>query len=340
MSAVGKIKLVAAKLGPEEQYKLLPDGRAFYIGSTPTTAYYTPSGNNSPGSWVQGPAIPNNLGAPDAPGAMMVNGKILCELSPTPISGQHFPSPKYFYEFDYSAGANGTFTLIHAPDGSYSINAPTYTDRMLCLPDGTILYSDGSSQLYVYQPDGSPLAAAKPRIYGSSWNSDGTLHVTGTVFNGLGQGATYGDDAQMDSNYPLLRFTELATARVYNGRTFNWSSTSVQTGGRTVSTEAAMPSTVFAGPGTYLMQVVANGVASDPVYFYGPVWVNFNYPGPIYAGNYALPYNTIAQGVSAVASGGTIALNASSQPSASSAALTIAKPMTIVSVYGPSTIGH
>ena len=46
MSAVGKIKLVAAKLGPEEQYKLLPDGRAFYIGSTPTTAYYTPSGNN------------------------------------------------------------------------------------------------------------------------------------------------------------------------------------------------------------------------------------------------------------------------------------------------------
>jgi hypothetical protein len=164
--------------------------------------------------------------------------------------------------------------------------------------------------------------------------------VTGTVFNGLGQGATYGDDAQMDSNYPLLRFTELATARVYNGRTFNWSSTSVQTGGRTVSTEAAMPSTVFAGPGTYLMQVVANGVASDPVYFYGPVWVNFNYPGPIYAGNYALPYNTIAQGVSAVASGGTIALNASSQPSASSATLTIAKPMTIVSVYGPSTIGH
>jgi hypothetical protein len=35
---------------------------------------------------------------------------------------------------------------------------------MLDLPDGTVLYSDNSSQLSVYQPDGYPLAAGKPAL--------------------------------------------------------------------------------------------------------------------------------------------------------------------------------
>jgi hypothetical protein len=127
---VGLYDPYGTELGPAF---LLPNGKAFYIGSTPTTAYYTPSGNNSPGSWVQGPAIPNNLGAPDAPGAMMVNGKILCELSPTPTSGQHFPSPKYFYEFDYSAGANGTFRSFTHPTGhTRSTPRPTLIACSVC----------------------------------------------------------------------------------------------------------------------------------------------------------------------------------------------------------------
>ncbi|MBL0181698.1 MAG: hypothetical protein IPP96_05135 [Chitinophagaceae bacterium] len=65
---------------------LLPDGRAFFIGSQGTTAFYTPSGNASPGTWAAGPHTPNSTGAPDAPMAMMANGKVLCALSPAPTS--------------------------------------------------------------------------------------------------------------------------------------------------------------------------------------------------------------------------------------------------------------
>ncbi len=320
---------------------LLPNGKAFFIGSAPNTAIYTPSGNNNPGTWVAGPSL-GSLGAPDAPAAMMDNGKILCALSPTPYSSSNvFTTPSYFFEYDYTVGSVGAFTEIHAPGGGYSRNEVTYNDRMLDLPDGTVLFTDGGNQLYVYQPDGLPLASGQPTIDGVSWNTDGSLHITGTLFNGISQGAAYGDDAQMDSNYPLVRFTD-GSGNVYYGRTYNWSSTSVQTGGAVVTTECAVPATVFDGPGTYSMQVVANGIASNPVTFYGPVWVDFNYSGVFQFGDYPFPYPTLPQGTAVVASGGTIAINAGAQPSTGheSVPYTISTPMTIISVYGPSTIGQ
>ena len=52
---------------------LLPDGRAFFLGASGHTAYYTPSGNINPGTWSSGPDIPGSYGTVDAPGAMMVN---------------------------------------------------------------------------------------------------------------------------------------------------------------------------------------------------------------------------------------------------------------------------
>jgi len=320
---------------------LLPNGKAFFIGSTPVTAIYTPSGNTSPGSWVDGPPIPSNLGAPDAPAAMMNNGKILCAFSPSPYvlngTNQIFTTPTYFYEYDYSAGSIGAFNQVHAPNGSFTNNSATFTCRMLDLPDGTVLFTDGNN-LYVYRPDGSPLAAGRPAISSISWNTDGSLHLTGTLFNGISQGADYGDDAQMDSNYPLVRFTD-GTGKVTYGRTYNWSSTSVQTGGEIVTTECAVPANVYDSPGTYSLQVVANGNASAAVSFYSPVWVNFNYSGT-QAGTFQNPYSTLAQGVSAVANGGTVGIISSTQPSHSTAATALTKPMQIISVYGPATIGN
>ena len=70
---------------------LLPNGNAFFLGSTGHTALYTPTGTPSPGTWTAGPDIPNAQGTPDAPAAMMVNGKILCAVSPTPTSGTISP---------------------------------------------------------------------------------------------------------------------------------------------------------------------------------------------------------------------------------------------------------
>ena len=324
---------------------LLPNGKVFFIGATPNTAIYTPSGNSSPGTWVAGPSM-GGLGAPDAPAAMMNNGKILCALSPTPynLDGTNyvFTTPSYFYQYDYSVGSGGTFTQIHAPGGGYTRNEVTYNDRMLVLPSGRVLFTDGGNQLYVYVPDSSPLVSGQPSIYSVAWNLNGSLHITGTLFNGISQGAAYGDDAQMDSNYPLVRFTD-GSGNVYYGRTHDWSSTSVQNYG-VVSTECDVPGTVFDGAGgTYTMQVIANGNPSAPVTFYGPVWVDFNYSSifGFYFGTYTYPYNLLPSGVSAVASGGTIAINAGVQPSTGHETVpyTISTPMTIISVYGPTTIG-
>jgi hypothetical protein len=149
----------------------------------------------------------------------------------------------------------------------------------------------------------------------------------------------YGDDQQQDSNYPRVKFT--SGGNVYYGRTYNWSSTSVATGGKVVTTEVALPPAVFDFPNSYTLQVVANGNASAPVSFYGPVWVDVNnYNSFFEFGYFQFPYGTLPQGVSAVASGGTVAFDASTQPSTATVSVpyTISTPMTIISVYGPTTI--
>src|SRR5262249_7986076 len=63
-------KALGYELGPA---LLLPDGRVFQIGATNQTALYTPSTN----SWAAGPSLPANMGADDAPAAMLPNGHVL-----------------------------------------------------------------------------------------------------------------------------------------------------------------------------------------------------------------------------------------------------------------------
>jgi hypothetical protein len=237
---------------------LLPSGKAFFIGATGNTAIYTPSGNTNAGSWIAGPVIPNGLSTPDAPAAMMVNGKILCAVSPAPTSSGDYLSPTSFYEYDPVANS---FSSVTGPTGA-TLDSPSYATRMLALPDGNILFSDESEALYVYSPGGSPLAAGKPAILGFTTNADGSYHLTGTLFNGISQGAQYGDDAQMDGNYPLVRMVSFG-GKVYYARTTNWSGTLVMTGANVVSTDFRPPATL--ANGLYYLTVVANGNCSAAV---------------------------------------------------------------------------
>ncbi len=240
---------------------LLPDGRAFYIGSTGNTAYYTPSGNSSPGTWAAGPTVPGGQGMPDAAGAMLPNGKILLAVSPTPTSGNHFPSPTAFYEFDYTTN---TYTLVNAPAGGTSANISSYVTNMLVLPDGSVLYNQqGSTQYYVYSSSGSPLASGQPAVTNVTRNADGSYHLTGTLLNGIGEGAEYGDDWQMATNYPVVTLTN--GSNVYYARTYNWSSTGVQTGSTPETTEFTLPAGLPANQ--YSLTVTANGITSAPFSF-------------------------------------------------------------------------
>jgi len=322
---------------------LLPNGRAFFLGATGHTALYTATGTTNMGSWAAGPDIPDGHVADDVPAAMMVNGRILCAVGGYPLNGGT-TGEVWFCEYDYSVGSIGAFALTRSPTNSAigaSFHSASYNLSMLDLPDGTVLMSLGASsgQLYVYQPDTSPLTYGKPTIDSVSWNQDGSLHLTGKLFNGISEGSAFGDDAQEASNYPIVRLTDVAGNVTY-ARTFNWSSTSVMTSNKVVTTEATLPASIHDAPGKYSLAVIANGVASDPATFYGPVWVDFNFSFPIENGTFSFPYSTLAEGTNAVPSAGTIALNAGIQPSDSTETLTISKPMTIISVYGPSTIGH
>ncbi len=247
---------------------MLPDGRAFFLGGNSNTAYYTPSGTTANGTWAAGPVIPNSLSAPDAAAAMMRDGRILCAVSPTltydAVNNKNiFNTPTSFYTFDYTTNS---FTSITAPDGTASINMASYNTNMLDLPNGQILYSQqGSSQYYVYTP-GAQLAANRPVISSVAQNGDGSFTLTGTQINGWSEGAGYGDDWQMNTNYPIVKLTNGANA--YYARTYNWSSTGVRTGATPVTTDFTLPAGL--PNATYQMVVIANGIQSDPITFCTP----------------------------------------------------------------------
>lgn len=241
---------------------LLPDGRAFFMGSTGHTAYYTPSGTTSPGTWAAGPDIPNGYGMPDAGGSMMPNGKILFVCSPPPTLANHFPQPSYWYEFDY---LTNTYTQINSPEGGLSYNVPSFVYTFLNLPDGKILVyinqSSDSRQYYIYTPDGSPVASGKPTINNITQTACNAYTIAGTQFNGIGQGSAYGDENQNSTNYPLVRLT--SGSNVYYARTFNWNSTGVQRGNSPDTTYFVLPAGL--PDDTYSLVVTTNGIASDPV---------------------------------------------------------------------------
>ena len=244
---------------------LLPNGKVFYIGGTTNTAIYTPGATvTSAGTWTGSSSIPNNLGAVDAPAAMMVNGKVLCALGP--VGG--FNGPTSFYEYDYTTD---TFTQVGAPGGGSTFGPAPYVTSMLDLPDGSVLFVAGqnSSSLYIYTPDGTPLAAGVPVINSITENADGSYHLSGLGLNGISEGAAYGDDEQMSTSRPWVRMTNTVSGNVYYTRTYNWSSTSVQTGGKVLTTEFMLPQGLPAG--TYSLVEAANGNPSTPTNFvYAP----------------------------------------------------------------------
>ena len=87
--------------------------------------------------------------------------------------------------------------------------------------------------------------------------------ATGTLFNGISQGAAYGDDWQMPTNYPIIRLESSDT--VHYARTFNWNSTGIMTGSMPDTTYFTLPAGL--AHETYNLVVVANGSASAPIPF-------------------------------------------------------------------------
>jgi hypothetical protein len=87
--------------------------------------------------------------------------------------------------------------------------------------------------------------------------------ITGTQFNGLSQGAAYGDDVQDATNYPLVRIVNNATRHVFYCKTHDHSTMALATGSTRVSTRFDVPSDIETGPSH--LYVVANGIPLAPV---------------------------------------------------------------------------
>ncbi|HEY3969612.1 MAG TPA: kelch repeat-containing protein [Planctomycetaceae bacterium] len=234
------------ELGPAT---LLPDGRVFQVGANGNTAIYTPSTN----SWVQGPNVPGGFLADDAPGAMLPNGHfIFAADSPPGI----FTAPTKIFDFDPVANTITDVTPAGAL-GTTLNSQPAFLERMLVLPSGGIMMSASNNQLYEYTPTGSANTAWAPTVSNVTLNGT-TFTLTGTQLTGLSQGASYGDDAESDSNYPIIRITTSGGTVKY-AKSFNWTP-GVATGSAVVTTQFTMPPGF--GPGTYTLNVITNGIAS------------------------------------------------------------------------------
>jgi len=239
---------------------LRPDGTVFAAGAKASgaahTAIYTPPTRPSqPGTWVAGPDFPNGNGMADGPASILPDGNILVETSPG-----IFGNAVTFYEFD-----GVQFNQVPSP-ASHGVTC--YQGRMLVLPTGQVLYSvaDGTTAtaaVYTASGNSNPnwaptiLQAPTTIVRGHSYS------VGGTQFNGLSNGAAYVDDAQMNTNYPLVRITNNASGHVSYARARNPSNMGVATGPRTVFTHFDVPSTAETGPSS--IEVVANGLASNAV---------------------------------------------------------------------------
>jgi regulation of enolase protein 1 (concanavalin A-like superfamily) len=248
---------------------LLPNGKVIYFGTGSTTQIYTPSGYNSTtgiyspsgstaGTWSAGPTLPGTLGEDDAPIAVQPDGNVLFTIGPI----DSYNGPTSFYIYNYSTNT------VALSSGAPTETDPPYVNRFLDLPDGTTLMSVDGTSLYDYNDGGTTLTAPTPTISSIVHNTDGSYTITGTQFTGNSEGAYYGDDAQMDSNYPIVRLTS-STGTVYFGRTYNWSTTNVDTGSTPVTTNFTIPLGLPAG--TYTLTVMVNGFISAGSTFVNPV---------------------------------------------------------------------
>jgi hypothetical protein len=230
---------------------LRPDGTVFYTGANRCGAGHSAVYNSNTGVWTAGPDFPDSLDIADGPAALEPNGKVLMMASP-----KIFNTPSTFLEWDGSS-------LTEISPAPHASNDSSFYGNFLVLPTGQILFTDFFF-VSVYNPTGTYNPAWAPSIQSAPArvSPGGSYVISGHLFNGMSQGAAYGDDQQAATNYPLVRITNNRTGHVFYSRTHDHSSMAVASGDL-VSTHFDVPATQERGPSELV--VVANGIPSAPV---------------------------------------------------------------------------
>jgi hypothetical protein len=251
-AACGGEAVASQELGPGV---LRPDGTVFYAGSNQCGAGHTAIYNFRTGKWAPGPDFPNGLDIADGPAALEANGKVLMMTSPG-----IFNAPSTFFEWD-----GHDLDPVPGPP-----NAPvdsSYFGNMLVLPTGQILLTDFSNDIEIYTPsrpgfiDYAPFVIAAPEVVSPGLSYE----IVGFGFNGVSQGAAYGDDVQAATNYPLVRITNLKSGHVFYARTHDHSFMGVAS---ELPVLTHFDVARLQEPGPSKLEVVANGVPSQPVFIF------------------------------------------------------------------------
>ena len=252
---------------------LLPDGKLFAIGGTGHTGIYTPGAG-----WSAGPDFPPDSSASpinplmtaiDAPGCLLPSGKVLCVAGNTKNEGGANPfwsGPVTLFEYDPITNLLKQLPTAQQPTNNTD---DTWATRLLLLPTGQVLFASmfiNSIGIFNADPtDPAPKAAWKPVITGfTSVMALGHHYtVSGRQLNGLSQACIYGDDAQMATNYPIVRLTNTISSKVVYARTHGYSSMGIAPGPAVHTTIIDVPPAMPTGQ--YQLAVIANGIPSDPV---------------------------------------------------------------------------
>jgi hypothetical protein len=272
------------ELGPA---MLRPDGTVLATGAIGHNSVF----NSNTNTWTAAPDFPKNtanaqLDCADAPAALLPNGNVLVATSPGT-----FNAGTVFFEWD------GTkFNKITAAPTSATADS-SFLYNMVVLPTGEVFVTSSSNDVEIYEPAAAgdttaiqPVITAVPVLESGFGFTDAELQairsaeaqpldgkvtpdllplmniytgrtytVAGTRLNGISQAASYGDDAQASTAFPLVRFTNQATGHVQYARTHDGSNYSIAKTA-TGSTHVDIPATIEGGLSN--MQVVANGIAS------------------------------------------------------------------------------
>jgi hypothetical protein len=257
---------------------LRPDGTLIAFSGTNSgqNAVY----NTATGTWAAtGPAgdfplVPGHTyhyAVADGPASLLPNGNVLVMASPVlPMNPPLWDTPSHFFEFD------GTH-LTQVADSPHAASFVSYQGKMLLLPTGEVLLTaynqcpcdptPAITDVQLYSNGGAPQDAWRPviTIAPSTVAPGNTYWISGTLFNGFSEGASYGDNAQMSTNYPLVRIQNHTTGHVFYTRTHNHSRMGVEAvgSGEIVTTHFDVPASVE--PGASDLVVVVNGIPSFPV---------------------------------------------------------------------------
>jgi len=236
------------EIGPQT---LMPNGTVFVAGATGANVLYSKKGK-----WTQTASFPTEdgkqLDVADGPSALLTDGDVMIPASPG-----LYNAPTYYFTFNGS-----TLTLITAPPNA--VNDSTYNTRLLLLPNGQILETDGSEDIEIYTASGSGSSGHPPTITSvpTTLTAGDTYTVSGKRLNGMSQANMYGDDDQQATNFPLVRITNTASGNVVYCRTHGFSAMPVASSA-VVSASFDVPSTIQSGASTLV--VVANGISSKSV---------------------------------------------------------------------------